>query len=86
MSEVIARQRLSASETVVSRVAQYEEMDPAELTPLYDVIDPDALDAFIEGADRRKTAAQIEFSYHGHTVTVSSDGAVQVDDGRSVRR
>lgn len=86
MSEVMAPQTLSASETVVGRIAKYEGIDPAELSPLYDVIDPDALDSFINGADRRDTAAEIQFSYHGYTVTVSTDGGVQVDDGTVVRR
>lgn len=86
MSEVLTPQTLSASEAVVGRIATYEGIDPAELSPLYDAIDPDALDAFIEGADRRETSAEIQFSYHGYTVTVSSDGSVTVDDGITARR
>lgn len=85
MSEVVPPRSVSASETVVGRVAKYEDTDPAELPPLFDVIDPDALDAFIDGAGRRDTPAQIQFSYHGYTVTVTGDGSVHVDE-RGARR
>lgn len=85
MSEVVARQTLSPCETVVGRVAKYEGVDPAELSPIFDVIDPDALDAFIDGAERRETSAQIQFPYHGYTVTVSADGTVSVADDTARR-
>lgn len=85
MSEVVPPRTLSASETVVGRIAKYEDTDPAELSPLFDVIDPDALDAFIDGAGERNTSAQIQFSYHGYTVTVTGDGSVHVDE-RVARR
>ena len=85
MSEVVPPRTVSASETVVGRIAKYEDTDPAELAPLFDVIDPDALDAFVDGARQRDTSAQIQFSYHGYTVTVSGDGSVHVGD-RSARR
>lgn len=80
MSELLPPQAASASETVIERIAQHEDVDPAELTPLFDAIDPDALDAMIDGAERRNTPLDIVFSYHGHHVTVTSDGAVQVTD------
>lgn len=86
MSEVLPPQTLSASEAIVGRIATYEGVDPSELTPIFDVIDPDALDSFIEAADRRDTPAEIQFSYHGYTVTVSSDGCVNVDGGDGVHR
>lgn len=65
---------------VVERIAKHEDADPTELSPLFDAIDPDALDAIIDSAERRNTPLDIEFSYHGYAVTVTSDGAVHVTD------
>lgn len=61
----------SPSRTVVASVADALDADPLSLPPLYDAIDLDALDAFldsIEGSDHRLT-----FSYAG--VSVEFDGA-----------
>ncbi|WP_266077363.1 HalOD1 output domain-containing protein [Haladaptatus caseinilyticus] len=46
-------------------------------TCLYDVIDPDALDALFH---RRTRNARVEFSLDGYTVHVHSSGAVEVLD------
>lgn len=78
MRELLPPIAVSASETVVERIAHHEGVDPVDLTPLYDAIDPDALDAIIDGAEQRNTPLDIEFTYHGYDVTVTSDGAVHV--------
>lgn len=44
---------------------------------LADVVDPDTLDSLFHG---RATDGQVTFGYDGVTVTVSSDGHVQVKD------
>ena len=45
-----------------------------ELTPpLYDVIDPEGLDGLF-----RDTTGELTFEYLGHSVRVTSDGAVSV--------
>lgn len=66
----------SPSERVPQEVAQRANTDPLELPPLYFAIDPDALDAAIEGIEEGK----VEFRYAGHRVAVHSDGAVSVID------
>lgn len=67
---------------VVEKVAEAEGIDPVELTsPLYEVIDPDALNnifAATPTADR--VDGQVTFPYHGYEVTVRSDGSVSVDE------
>ncbi|WP_433624257.1 DUF7504 family protein [Halomicrococcus sp. NG-SE-24] len=67
---------------VVEAVAESAGVTPPELdTSLYDVIDPDALDALF--ASRRngveRTDGQVTFSIHGHYATVSADGVVEVE-------
>lgn len=66
---------------VVTQVASTEGIDPVELTPpLHDVVDPDALDAFVRRADAEAT---IEFSYRGHSVCVDGTGHVAVTPAAS---
>lgn len=66
---------------VVKAVADHEGTDPVGLVePLYDTIDPDALDALFDGPSDRH--GKITFRYHGYRVTVHSDGRVDVTDRR----
>ncbi|WP_435177183.1 HalOD1 output domain-containing protein [Halorussus sp. AFM4] len=49
------------------------------LEPLYRAVDPDALDALFEPtAEGVQRDGRVTFSYAGCTVTVSSDGVVEV--------
>lgn len=68
------------SERVVTAVATARDEDPLELPPLYDVIDPDALDQLfdhgIEGG--RSGPGRVIFILAGCEVIVHSDGEVEV--------
>lgn len=62
----------SLSEVVLQKVAEREEVPPSELNPpLYDVIDPEALDSVFRGS-----TGHISFEYHGYAVTVDCSGNV----------
>lgn len=64
---------------VLERVAEAKGTDPAELTPLYSVVDPGALDALFDaGGDARTGTAHVAFSYEGYSVVVRSDGRVDI--------
>jgi hypothetical protein len=64
----------SVSLQVVECVADLENVAPSELSvPIADVIDPDALDTLF-----RNTTGQLTFEYHGYTVSVDSEGTVEV--------
>lgn len=52
--------------------------DEGPLDPLYEVIDPDALDALCLPDDARTT---ISFTYCGYDVTVESTGRITVTEG-----
>lgn len=66
----------TASQQVVEALARADNIDPlAMTTPLYDVIDPDALNAVLD----TDSPVEVTFEYDGHTVTVESDGRVTVD-------
>ena len=83
MSVLSPRQAVSPSEAVVARIANTEGVEATELTPLYDAIDPDALDALVASADRDETPLEIEFTYHGYDVTVTTEGVVHIDEDKS---
>jgi len=68
------------SSEVVSAVAAHEGVDETELPPLYDVIDPDALDALLSsvqtgGSDQ----ASVDFEYAGYRVVVFEDRTVVIE-------
>lgn len=64
---------------VVTEVATASGADPADLRPLHDVIDPDALEALFDDTDGAKlTDGHVSFNYEGHLVRVEGDGVVSV--------
>ncbi|MFB6141652.1 MAG: HalOD1 output domain-containing protein [Halosimplex sp.] len=65
------------SERVVSAVAAHRDVEETALPPLFEVLDPDALDALFEtpGAVPQGT---VTFEYAGCIVECSSDGTVDV--------
>ena len=68
---------------VTRRIAEREGTAVTGLPPLYETIDPDLLETFVEsepGPD-----ASVTFAYCGYRVTVTGDGAVAVDSSREAR-
>jgi len=65
-----------ATFNVVNTVAETKGVSPEDLTPLADVIDPDALEALFESpSDHRQ---ELRFEYEGCTVIVTNDTGVTV--------
>ena len=68
------------SQTVVLAVADATGDDPMELPPLYDTVDPDALNRLFEdrtdGTER--LGGSFEFAYADCDVTVRADGTVNI--------
>lgn len=69
----------NVSMTVIETVAEAKGVDTLDLEPLYDVVDPDALDAFVRpsGASTPATT-EVSFSMDGCDVVVQGDGEVVV--------
>ncbi|AHF98850.1 hypothetical protein HALLA_08215 [Halostagnicola larsenii XH-48] len=63
---------------VVRKVAQMDGVDPTELdAPLYDVINPEALDELFEPRrNGEQRSGTVEFTYHGYDIVIehSDDG------------
>ncbi|WP_049888419.1 MULTISPECIES: HalOD1 output domain-containing protein [unclassified Natrinema] len=75
----------SVSSAVIAAVATHRETDPTQLPPLYEWIDPDALDALFTPVRSGPRSGRLEFTYDGHTIAVDcTDGvSVSVDGSAS---
>ena len=63
---------------VLEAVAAAEGVSPAELpSPLYQIVDPDALDRLY--ATEPVATTHVTFDYMGYTVEVTADGCVSID-------
>lgn len=72
----------SISTTVVTAVARAASVDPTEMPPLFQYIDPDALDKLV-GQDvgtGSRFSGYVTFDYASYSVTVHSDGEIVVTD------
>ena len=72
----------SLSTTVVTAVAKAASVEPMTLPPLYESIDPDALDKLLGGGLGRSRGynGYVTFGYAEHSVTVHADGEIVVHE------
>lgn len=66
----------TVSERVITAVSEATGTDPLELEPLYDVLDPDALNAIFAGGASADT--ELRFAMAGCEVVVRGEGNVVV--------
>lgn len=70
------------SERIVEAVADAEGVDPLELPPLYDAVDPDAVDSLFAPQLRVGSVpshdAAVRFEYHGYVVRVAATGRISL--------
>ena len=71
------------SQAVVETVAVASNREPKAIEPLYDVVDPDALDSLVgaNGTASSRSGPTVTFEFAGHDVTVRGDGTVVVRPG-----
>ena len=67
---------------IVERVAASADGDVTDVVPLYDVLDPDALERLFRPSvpSRAEANLEVRFRYEGHVVAVYGDGDVVVTD------
>lgn len=70
----------AVSQRVVAAVAGARDVDPLELPPIYNVIDPDVLNQIVDHgvSGRRSGSGRVVFTMASCEVSVHSDGAVEV--------
>ena len=65
-TEVAIDSSVTLSEAIVVAVAEREGMSPLEIPPLFETIDPDALDSLF----RERSAGRVSFEYAGYEVVI----------------
>ena len=72
-------ERLSGA--IIATVATVADTEPTELEPLYDCVDPDALDALFRplSEDRPRSHGRLSFSFDEYEVAVHGHGEIIVD-------
>lgn len=68
---------------IIREIADREGVDPVDLeTPLYEVVDPDALETLTVDVEYRQEGSfpPIEFAYCGYTVTIDRTGTMNVHE------
>jgi len=79
------RDATDPSLAVVASLAAVLDVGPADLPPLYDAVDTDALDALVRDRNGAEPAVSVGFSVDDHAITVTGDGTVTVDPPRADR-
>ena len=87
----VTRKQFDWSETqpsaaVTEHISAMTGREQTDFAPLYETVDPEALDSLVESSDR-STPVSISFEYAGHSVTVRSDGELVIKaPGSSIGR
>jgi hypothetical protein len=66
------------SERVIYKIADVLNLDPLELAPLYETVDPDALNSLFQTSSGSRYNGRVEFTVEGCDVTVYETGRVEV--------
>lgn len=68
--------------SIVETVSEKEGVDCSDLPPLNEVVDPEALEHLFATRSNGipRGDGHVTFLYCGHTVTVYSDGRVELDE------
>lgn len=64
----------SIVDRVLAAVAKEERCGTLDLPPLYDVVDPDALERVLQGTG----VNEVSFSYHGYSISIVRNGRISV--------
>ncbi|MCL9813859.1 HalOD1 output domain-containing protein [Natranaeroarchaeum aerophilus] len=74
------------STAVVEALADANDVDPLELDPLYEAVDPDALDSLFSTSDGSTGIPHgtVRFTTNGYEVEVTSTGRVHLTPEESV--
>lgn len=71
---------VTPSTAVIETLAIALDREPTKVTPLYETVDPDALDTLVSRGRKASAAVgpSVRFIHDGHEVTVDSAGTIVV--------
>ncbi|WP_340674443.1 HalOD1 output domain-containing protein [Natrinema zhouii] len=79
MAESLSVDTSEVIEQIISEVATRKGTDPIELPPLFEAVDPDALEAIFAPTEQGgKRVGQIQFPYAGYEITVEFENELVV--------
>ena len=64
----------TVSAAVIDAVGSVSDQDTTEMPPLYESVDPDALDALFSRSRSIDDPQSVQFEFNGHHVRVENDG------------
>jgi|GEM_PF-272853 len=70
------------TEAVIEALAEASGIDPLELPPVYEFVEPDALDSLFVSHERPAAEIVLGFAVDHWNVFVRGDGRIRVCDGR----
>jgi len=70
---------VSPSAAVVAAIATVTDADPTEMRPLYDSVDPDALDTVLEASSGQQRPISVTIDVGEYEIEISNDGIVDID-------
>ena len=68
----------AVSQRVINAVADAKGVDPLDLDPMYDTIDPDALDALFRDGEASLAGTELRFEYEDCEVRIEGSGEVSI--------
>ncbi|THE65921.1 hypothetical protein D8Y22_05205 [Salinadaptatus halalkaliphilus] len=71
MERTVVTTHDTVCERIVTAVAELEDVDPVELPPLFDVVDPDALSTIFRSTTTSgPRTGQVSFPYAGYDISI----------------
>lgn len=70
---------IAPSGTLVIAIADIADVDPLELEPLYETIDPDTVDDFVGSSGLPDVGGHVEFTFENYDVTVYASGLFEIE-------
>lgn len=68
----------SPATAIIETVATAKGLEPTDLPPLIDSVDPDAIDNLVERSASNDRYIRVSFAYDGVTVGIESNGEIKV--------
>lgn len=77
MTQTMVGQPKSVTASVVEKIANAEGVDEYDIAPLFESVDPDALETIFDAAESAEQVA-VEFEHCGYQITIDG-GCISVD-------